>query len=105
MIPKAAFEKAIKGGWHEGYEIAYVLDDGAVLLKSTKSVRSIALVNAEIVLDPTFWQALGKALVWEKLEYHSDGSYDGWHYYATRFINLILTGGDTEKYWNDLLTL
>lgn len=87
---------------------------------------------AEIALDPLFWQSLGKALGWN-IEIH-DGcctvcgepmpegetmfnfhGYSGncpkpplksreWNKEAHRFYDLILTGGDTEKFWEELLT-
>lgn len=69
----------------------------------------------EIALDPLFFQALGKALGWPDRtfytiecvakEYHvwEETSEITWIYQAHRFYDLILTGGDTEVYWNDLL--
>lgn len=53
-----------------------------------------------LILDPLFWQALGKALGW--------GIYTGqppfWKSQALRYFNLLLTGGNTEQWWKDLLT-
>lgn len=44
------------------------------------------------VLDPLFWQALGKALGWK----------GAWKHYAHQYFDLLLTGGDTEKFWKEL---
>ena len=46
---------------------------------------------AMIALDPTFWQRLGEAL-------GISGTAHG-----IEFSRIILTGGDTQKFWDDLL--
>lgn len=87
MIPKRAIEKAIEGGWSVGNE-----DDFVTL-------------RWEIwALDPTFWQSLGKALGWV------DGDIElpfDWHFQsklsAHKFYEIILTGGDVERFWTELL--
>lgn len=64
MTIQKAIEGAIEGDAWPGYELAYIHDD-AVLLKSKEhSGRSKALIVAEILLDPLFWQALGKTEGW-----------------------------------------
>ena len=84
IIPKEAIEKAIEGGWNDArldYEATY----------------------ADIALDHSFWQALGMALEWE-------GAIDRrpfateWENYAHAFYHRILTGGDTQAFWDELLT-
>jgi hypothetical protein len=73
----------------------------------------------KILLDPKFWQALGKALGW--IEFHcsdckemyesnkqcpnSSGVHPlaGWQIKALRYYELVLTGGDVEKYFKELL--
>ncbi len=61
------------------------------------------------VLDPLFWQALGKALGWEEQSFGYETSYgywEGkpeWNYFAHMYFDLLLTGGDTEKFWKELL--
>lgn len=65
--------------------------------------------------DPSFWQCLGKALGWGK--HHEDGCWsflqggkcdcgpkdNEWEHQAHRFYDLILTGGDTDAFWDTLL--
>lgn len=54
-----------------------------------------------MALDPLFWSSLGKALGWAK-----NGRINGcyiWEYNAKMFYDLILNGGDTDAYWNELL--
>lgn len=66
--------------------------------------------------DPLFWQALGKALGWKGLVHKEDGvecalrgrdpvdfTYEKWQYHAHQYFDLVLTGGDTEKFWKDLI--
>ena len=57
------------------------------------------------ILDPLFWQALGKALDAENLRFAGNGQpmRPAWLVYALRYHEVALTGGDTEKFWKDLL--
>lgn len=66
--------------------------------------------QAYICLDPLFWQALGKALGWEGIQWHS--IYDGfrpsswthrYHYEWHRFIDWLYEGKDIESFFNELL--
>jgi hypothetical protein len=92
MILKQAIEKAKSGGWIEPTPYEF---DG------------IKMVNySEVALDPTFWQALSKALEWPKISAYpreSDNEHETWRMTAHTFYDLILTGGDTEKFWEELI--
>lgn len=73
----------------------------------------------ELLLDPLFWQALGKALGWASivvLPVTYTNKFDltcclkrnnyyksEWKYHALRFFELKLTDGDEEKFWEELL--
>lgn len=61
----------------------------------------------EAVLDPLFWQALGKALGWEKYRQPRKknliGLQDDWIVHAYDYLAIRLTGGDEEKFWKELL--
>lgn len=81
MIPKSAIEKAIEGGYPRNSE-----------LLDTYCTHGIAL-------DPTFWQALAKVGLYTK----SPRTVDPWKRTAREFYDLILTGGDTEKFWEEIL--
>ena len=103
MIPKEAIAKAIEGGWG----IHHSLTSGWLeeRLPVPDSVQKIA------ALDPSFWQALGKALGWyygvEKRirKYKILNEYKKpWQIQAFRFYDLILTNNNTDKFWKDLLT-
>jgi hypothetical protein len=108
MIDKRAIEKAIEGGWatYKGEPIEFYFYD------------ECRPKWQEIALDPLFWQALGKALEWsdytQVLHYYDQDRWNRdcthsknevtWQHNARCFYNLILTGGDTDAFWKDLLT-
>jgi len=60
-----------------------------------------------ILQDPVFWQTLGKALGWgecnEGYHVHTCNVRDSWKENAHQYFDLLLTGGDTEKFWKDLI--
>jgi hypothetical protein len=95
MIPKQAIELAKRRGWKPAeYRHRLHYRTGGKNGRGTTQTTSASITEHEIALDPTFWQALGKALGWIK-EY--------WWPRAMKFYDLILTGGDTDAYWNELL--
>lgn len=122
LIPHAAVEKAIEGGWRlknqhipaDGDYFVALIDNGAAIKYQVQNKAGEPKDNdyanvAEIALDPTFWQALGKALGWglvlgwEEMYAPAENAAQEWYQNAFRFYDLILTGGDTEAYWKDLL--
>lgn len=125
MIPKTVMEKAIAGGWRNGFLLSNPQADVKTLLREYKSFPA---PWQEIVLDPSFWQCLGKALGWNKYvcehcggdfnppetrhENHATclrlgkclGVWTGdWDKHAKYFYNLILTGDDTKAFWAAVL--
>lgn len=64
-----------------------------------------------LALTRTFWECLGKALGWPPhLNYKSHqkvlGTYGPqWRVESHRLYDLILTGGDIEKFWEELVSL
>lgn len=150
MIPKLAIERAIEEGWrpkqdprdfHYGqYKTIQDIEMedyiGTVCLWWEKRPDGGGVCSRlsweRIALDPSFWQALGKALGWnageikdgiceicgepmppgeEMFKYHGYSSncpkppieITLWKEQAQEFYDLILTGGDTEKFWEELL--
>lgn len=65
--------------------------------------------EVQILLDPLFWQALGKALGWGVVDhYYGEPVVDAdlekmWLQYALLYMEIKLTGGDEEKFWKELL--
>lgn len=113
MIPKQAIEQAIEGGWDGHWDN---------VLGPIKHLGDRNDVGWEVVaLDSAFWQALGKALdydkdvkdggtvkVYEGTWVHQSFSNhfalgDDWQNIVHDFLDLILTDGDMEKFWADLL--
>jgi len=107
-----ATKEALRDGWHEGYSLQHFGDFGDVLLVADKGARSIALVVAEVFLDPSFWQALGKARGWvvcedssvhtkpaESAACTSNEWFGVWH----RFIDHLAEGKDAESFFATLL--
>ena|ERR1041384_4791582 len=109
-IIKLALEK---GGYPSNW-----FDDGDYDIASKS-----ALANA-IVLDPLFWQALGRVLGWHRILCYGckeplansddeealkacnageDMNMEEWKYYAMHYFDLVLIGGDTESFWQSLL--
>ena len=56
-----------------------------------------SLNKNDIVLDPLFWQALGKALGW--INYAKPQ----WLQHALKYHELVLINSNTEKFWKELL--
>jgi hypothetical protein len=107
MIPKNAIEEAIEGGWCKNYgngKNAFYFHCGVnwVRVKVT-GPDDIArqFTYAEVALDPTFWQALGKSLGWKKERGRNTDN--AWIFYARDFYDLILQGKDTAEFWKELL--
>lgn len=108
---KEAIQKAIEGGWNQGYKISHYGVMGDVLL--VKGVRSRALIEAEIREDLLFWQALGKAMGWDGKPFGisipnggetvvhktKDEWKNNWH----RFTDHLAEGKDVESFFNELL--
>ena len=93
---------AIKKG---GYKNEIGILDTTLRLEQELSLYE----QAFIIQDPLFWQALGKALGWgfnlKKNPFDEDEiGVDRWLAEALNYFHLVLTGGNTEKWWQELLT-
>lgn len=104
---EAIKQLAIKGGYGQGTEPYSTMESG-------------------MILDPLFWQALGKALGWndnieniQRCEFCKmknchrkilngkpalNTEPNNYLNHAHEYFELILTGGDTEKFWQSLLS-
>lgn len=85
LIPRWAIELAYKGGWHAGKQ---------------HQVAQNVFCQAHYALDPLFWQALEEVFGWKE----SIGIYGDVRptriIRAHQFYELVLTGGDTKKFWD-----
>lgn len=108
-IPKEAIEKAIEGGWCKNYgngkpPFKHGVGRDAVTILYNEGGPIQTYYYAQIALDPTFWQALGKSCGWDKnASVYSHTTMTQWQQAAMQFYDLILTGGDTEKFWAEIL--
>lgn len=89
---KNAIEKAIEGGYDNTFEIKRpgpIAND--FIYKS----------NEIILLDPLFWQALGKSLGWKEAGWTK--GQDEWIWYWHDFIDHLAEGGTAEDFFTHLL--
>lgn len=113
MIPKKVLELACEGGWElrGGFVptgvTALPTGNPSFSLRfedpDTKKPWHESVGWEEIALDPAFWQALGKQLVWDTVTETDQGFENTWEYNAHRLYDLVLNGLDTEKFWQELL--
>lgn len=91
---KEAINKAIEGGWRKDFQ--------------WESVEEMLWLKEKFLLDPLFWQALGKAMGWKPNDPNiSHATQSGmercsiclWH----RFISHLAEGKDAESFFNELL--
>lgn len=119
---KTAIERALGAGWKPKNHRDVWQYNPNNRTGVTKTFRA-SMTHNDILLDPTFWQALGKAEGWEK-EPHlckecgviGTGTFNHmnacktrtrssdwitiWH----RFINHIASGGDIDTFFTNLLS-
>lgn len=128
-IPKQAIEKAVERGWKPKLdipeaEVTFVSVKGDISSFHYRHYWEDAVKDEgindfslhEIALDTTFWEALGKALNWNG---------QSWQMYlrpvsgreaillpfgiathvayGTLFAYLVFTGGDVDKFWEEIL--
>jgi len=85
---KQVIEKAREGGWDgsDEYGGEYTMDD---YLESIE----------KIVLDPKFWEALGKVEGWDESD---EDAQPGWKEKMNGLTPHIIEGGDIDSYFNRL---
>ena len=128
MIPKEIIEKAVVGGWRlKGYEqyeqeveFFPAEQDGEVVTKwnpfwikvlitttyrDNKPFKKIEQVGwQQIAFDLGFWKALGKELGWMDCDCETKTCAARWWLSnAQNFFTRVLTGGDLQKYWEEIL--
>lgn len=99
MTIEQTIKKAIEGGYEpDDYDLRAL----ANLEKDSASMPES--VTAMFVLDPQFWQSLGKSMGWEqKGNYILDSKIKGsWIVYWHDFINNLAAGKSIESFFKDL---
>lgn len=93
-----ALKKALEGGWTGG--ITY-LGDRTIEEKVSFFANDYEFCFEKELLNPLFWQALGKAMGWEtspSFDYGTDWATE-WH----SFIDHLAQGKDIDSFFNELL--
>ncbi len=108
-ITEKAIEKVVSEGWKPLF--AKYWGNGVVSVEreawpdyrfnGTIGLTGIVSIH-EILLDPSFWQALGKALGWPKQGDHEPEPYS-WQNRQHRLIAHIQDGKNIESYFEELL--
>lgn len=93
-IPKLAIVTAIEGGWKPKYSSSEHIEHWY----GFEEKKSICI--PQTVLDPSFWECLGKELGWGSSPYKRN-----WRASANEFYNLILNCEDIDFYWKELLNV
>lgn len=100
-----AIKKAIEGGWDK---------DKFNMNYEGKVVTGGVVFNSIIILDPLFWQALGKAEGWDEFAGFSiyylstwkkktEVSMKRWKWEMHKFIDHLAEGKDVESFFEELL--
>lgn len=113
MTIQQFIEKAIEGGWNEGY-IVYECHPEVVALRKrqTPMPRTLEeIANLELVLDPhqifldpEAWKAVGKVEEWEQEPVRGEEVQykGGWHLQMVRMIDAVAGGKTIEQYLETL---
>ena len=113
-IPKEIIEKAIECGWHKDEQPNIEINNDGLWVNFWGGGDTRTLHESDIILDPLFWQALGKALGWDFANVKGKDGYreylygSEWEDSAHELLSLILTSApekEIEAYWNNLLKL
>ncbi len=124
MIPKNVIELAIEGGWKDFRPVVTSED-----IKKMSEINVLQTFmdqnyNHQVICDPLFWQALGRAKKWSQDEVvtnymKENGTYrygdplfhlkdekitrlGDWADHSIEFFTILMTGGDMEAYWKNL---
>jgi hypothetical protein len=95
---KQAIQKAIEGGWKHKWSEEY-----------NNTVCNInSLLEPSFLLDPNFWQALGKSEGWWDnrgfdADMNSSWNLDECHRNMHQFLDHLIEGKDIDSYFKELL--
>ncbi len=102
---ETAIKKAIEGGWKP-------IKDWHFVDETMFDIPNIIWTREIVLLDPLFWQALGKAEGWQERfvspkvseHYKNDSGYAEWQYHWHRFIDHMVEGKSVDEFFEKLLT-
>lgn len=92
-----AIRKAIEGGYGK---------ESKAVISLTGDERVAWYVRDGVLLDPLFWQALGKSRGWKKVRELIFGKKEitEWEYYWHHFIDHLASGKSADEFFTTLLT-
>lgn len=121
MTIEEAIKKAIKGGWQgfEWQDVVEVRSDSAGAWGYDKDGSGHYRPISDILIDPKFWQALGRACNWTSRKHHlwpslevlprhgeeimrREQIVEDWFYYWHLFINSLAEGKQPPEYFKNL---
>lgn len=95
-----SLEQAIRDAVEKGgYAVKYANADG---LPDMYARDGYEIIAEQILLDPAFWQALGKARGWKEYEGGYEDYSAGWVFHWHRLIDHLATGKDVESFFEKL---
>jgi hypothetical protein len=96
-----AIKKAIEGG----YKDPRLKRDDTIRNPERAANNVWYSSEAFVMLDPLFWQALGKAMGWESKVFICPGhkKEEMWFYHWHRFIDHLAEGKDADSFFKELL--
>lgn len=102
-----AIQKAIEGGWRSEWKINRdVFNEYGQCIAIRQDAE---LSKSDILLDPLFWQTLGKSLGWENppkegyISYGKATGEDYWKYQMHRFIDHLIANKPPELFFEKLI--
>lgn len=108
---ETAIRKAIEGGYKDNLSSLPIrFEKTYVFWGEANSESEVAMMYfCDILLDPLFWQALGKAEGWNSyiLDEKDEGKIvppNEWKIKQFEFIDHIQQGKDIDSFFKDLLT-
>lgn len=108
---KTAIQKAIEGGYLSDKNYGDI-GNGVWIYYPQSEAPDYYMGWKDIILDPLFWQSLGKALGWDYGDFqplknmHQMNVWEGeqWLYEWHRFIDWIAEGKSSDDFFRDLLS-
>lgn len=122
MIPEHIIKLAIEGGWKSPRvaHIAFLPDCEPYIENDRDALFNFEdpVLAQEIICDPLFWRALGKAKGWVgktecrecfiagfAAEDNCTYCEPEWKTKACQFFDILMTNGDTSKFWDSITSL